>query len=76
MDELGTTMIDGIVLYSFKLLHLNCIIISTKIPFKLHNLYKNSSCYIISQTMITAFSLHKIMVNVLLIMINLLFHRN
>ena len=71
----GTTMIVAIVLYGFKLLHLNCII-STKIPFKLHNLYKNSSCYIISQIMITAFSLHKIMVNVLLIMINLSFHRN
>ena len=71
----GTIMIVAIVLYSFKLLHLNYII-STKILFKLHNFYKNSSCYTISQLMITAFSFHKIMVNVLLIMINLLFHRN
>ena len=28
----GLTIIVAIVLYSFKLLHLNCIIISTKIP--------------------------------------------
>ena len=41
----------------------------------MRNFYKNSSRYIISKIMIIGFSFHRIMVNVLLIMINILFHR-
>ena len=42
----------------------------------MRNFYKNFSHYIISKIMIIAFSFNRIMVNVLLIMINILFHRN
>ena len=38
--------------------------------------YKNCNHYIISKIMIIAFSFHRIMVNVLLTKINILFHRN
>ena len=38
--------------------------------------YKNFRHYIISKIMIIAFSFHRILVNVFLIMINILFHRN
>ena len=58
-------MIVAIVLYNFKLFYLNSVI-STKIPV----------IYIISKITMIAFSFHRIVVNVLLIMINILFHRD
>ena len=42
----------------------------------MRNFYKHFNHFIISKIMINAFSFHRIMVNVLLIMINILFHRN
>ena len=58
----GTTMIVAIVLYNCKLFYLNSVI-STNIPVN-----------IICKITIIAFS--RIMVNVLLIMNNILLHRN